>query len=44
MKSPVQAAPVRCQGASKTSGAGVRQSGCCVWAGPICVVSSPLCP
>lgn len=42
MKNPVQSAPVNRTGASTTQS--VAQSGCCVWAGPICVVSSPLCP
>jgi hypothetical protein len=46
MKAPSQSAPVKRDPQFKVAvqTLSVAQSGCCVQAGPICVVSSPLCP
>lgn len=46
MKAPTQSAPVTREPRFKmvVQTLNVHQSGCCVQAGPICVVSSPLCP
>lgn len=46
MKAPSQSAPVKRDPQFKVAvqTLSVTQSGCCVQAGPICVVSSPLCP